>query len=130
MSTMAEKRDYYEVLGVARNASEREIATAYRKLALKFHPDSNPGDDAVTERFKQQGFWRVGLTSLEVRYAPMAMNSLKFGQLSQYRTTCGAGFARLIQRISPRSALNKRGDARAAVSTVELPIGFLTEVQS
>ena len=50
---MAAKRDYYEVLGVARTAGEREIAGAYRKLAIKYHPDSNPGDEDATERFKE-----------------------------------------------------------------------------
>ena len=50
---MSEKRDYYEILGVQRDASEKEIAGAYRRLALKFHPDSNPGDEAATERFKE-----------------------------------------------------------------------------
>ena len=46
------KRDYYEVLGVAKNASEREISKAYRKLAVKFHPDSNPGDEEASANFK------------------------------------------------------------------------------
>jgi molecular chaperone DnaJ len=53
MSTMASKRDYYEVLGVKRDASERAIATAYRKLAVKYHPDSNPGDAEAIEKFKE-----------------------------------------------------------------------------
>lgn len=47
------KLDYYEVLGVSRDASGREISSSYRKLAVKFHPDSNPGDEEATIKFKQ-----------------------------------------------------------------------------
>ena len=53
MSVMASKRDYYEVLGVSRDASEKEIAAAYRKLAIRYHPDSHPGDEDATEKFKE-----------------------------------------------------------------------------
>jgi molecular chaperone DnaJ len=50
---MSQKRDYYEVLGIAKNANEGEIKKAYRKLALKYHPDKNPGDAAAEDKFKE-----------------------------------------------------------------------------
>ena len=50
---MAEKRDYYEVLGLNKGASEEEIKKAFRKMALKYHPDRNPGDKDAEEKFKE-----------------------------------------------------------------------------
>lgn len=50
---MADKRDYYDVLGVGRNASADELKKAYRSLARKYHPDVNPGDESAEEQFKE-----------------------------------------------------------------------------
>jgi len=52
METKGKGKDYYEVLGVARTANQGEIKQSYRKLAMKYHPDKNPGDEEAAERFK------------------------------------------------------------------------------
>src|ERR1700728_2336101 len=52
-NTRVSKADYYEVLGVARDCSDQELKSAYRKQALKYHPDRNPGNHASEEKFKE-----------------------------------------------------------------------------
>ena len=54
MATMADKRDYYEVLGIRKDASKDEIKKNYRKLALQYHPDRNQGDKDAEDKFKKR----------------------------------------------------------------------------
>ncbi|MGC9159258.1 MAG: molecular chaperone DnaJ [Terracidiphilus sp.] len=68
-NTRVDKADYYEVLGVSRDASEQELKSAYRKQALKFHPDRNPGDHMAEEKFKQASEAYQVLSDAEKRAA-------------------------------------------------------------
>jgi molecular chaperone DnaJ len=64
---MSEKRDYYEVLGLSKNANEADIKKAYRKLAIKYHPDKNPDDASAEEKFKEAAAAYEVLSSSEKR---------------------------------------------------------------
>lgn len=77
-----DKRDYYEVLSVAKNASGDEIKKAYRKLAMKFHPDKNPDDKSAEEKFKEAAEAYEVLSNSEKRakYDRFGHNGLRGGQ--------------------------------------------------
>ena len=102
-------KDYYKILGVDKNASQKDIQKAYRKLARKFHPDVNPGDQSAEEKFKEINEANEVLSDSEKRkqydelssyyqkygrtpnaYGPTGtadQNGRDFGRRSQYRTT-------------------------------------------
>jgi molecular chaperone DnaJ len=78
------KADYYEVLGVTREANDQELKSAYRKLALKYHPDRNPGDRAAEERFKEASEAYQVLSDADKRaaydrYGEAGLNGQGFG---------------------------------------------------
>jgi len=68
-NTRVSKADYYEILGVSRDCSEQELKSAYRKQALKYHPDRNPGDHASEEKFKEASEAYQVLSDAEKRAA-------------------------------------------------------------
>lgn len=68
---MADKRDYYEVLGVDRNADDATLKRAYRKLAKKYHPDTNPGDKDAEAKFKEASEAYAVLSRARIRDVSM-----------------------------------------------------------
>jgi len=85
------KRDYYEVLGVSRNASEDDLKKAYRKLAVKFHPDKNPGDKQAEESFKELGQAYEALSDPQKRAAYDQYGHDAFDPRARARGGGGAG---------------------------------------
>ena len=92
---MAEKRDYYEVLGVSKGASDDEIKRSYRKLAKKYHPDVNPGDKEAEAKFKEIGEAYEVLSDAEKksRYDQFCFGGMGFDDLGDiFGSMFGGGF--------------------------------------
>ena len=86
------KRDFYEVLGVSKNADEKAIKSAYRKLAMANHPDRNAGDEAAAERFKEASEAYEVLKDSQKRAAYDQMGHAAFEQSGGFGGGGGAGF--------------------------------------
>ena len=89
---MASKRDYYEVLQVSKTASAEEIKRAYRKMAVQFHPDKNPGDASAEEKFKELGEAYDVLSDSEKRAAYDRFGHNAFAQGGGAARGGGGGF--------------------------------------
>ncbi len=142
-----EYKDYYKILGVDKNASQEEIKKAYRKLAVKYHPDKNPGDKKSEEKFKEVSEANDVLsdTAKRKKYDEVGSNWQQYAQQNygqdrnsgQYRTrksrqysnTDETGFSDFFESIfgfgdSRRSSVQMKGEDYSAETTITLEEAF------
>ena len=142
-----EKRDYYEVLGVPKSATEEEIKKAYKKLARKYHPDMNPGDKEAEEKFKEVNeanevlsdpdkkarYDQFGFAGVDPSYGAGAQGGYGpgdfggFGDLGDiFGSFFGGGFGGTRQRTGPQRGESIR--ASVAISFTEAAFGCEKEI--
>ncbi|HET7746015.1 MAG TPA: molecular chaperone DnaJ, partial [Vicinamibacteria bacterium] len=136
MTAKTQKTDYYEVLGIAREASEAEIKSAYRKLALKHHPDRNPGNKEAEEKFKEAAEAYAVLSDPDKRqrydaYGHAGLGGAAFdpNAFSDFADILGDffGFGDLFGRR--RSGPRRGGDLRYTLDLTLREAAFGTETQ-
>ncbi len=109
------KRDYYEVLGVERTVEIEEIKKAYRRLAVKYHPDKNPGDKAAEEKFKELGEAYEALSDPQRRAAYDQYGHAAFDPRMRGRRAAASMIRRTFSaRCSARAAASSRNCSAAA----------------
>jgi len=139
---MTQKRDYYEILGLDRNASEEEIKKSYRKLAMQYHPDRNPGNQEAEERFKEAAEAYEVLSDQEkrdiyTRYGHEGLSGVGYRGFSGFEDIFSSfgdifgdvfGFSsgRSRSRTGARAGADLRYDLR--VSFMDAALGTSTEI--
>ena len=139
---MAQKRDYYEILGVERNASEEEIKRNYRKLAMQYHPDRNPGNGKAEEMFKEAAEAYEVLSDQEKRdiysrYGHEGLSGVGYRGFSGFEDifssfgnifgdVFGFNTGRSRSRAGARAGADLRYDLR--VSFMDAALGATTEI--
>lgn len=139
---MSNKRDFYEVLGVAKNATQEEIKKAYRKVAMQFHPDRNPGDKSAEEKFKEaaEAYEILSDAEKKAQYDRFGHNAFSQGRggggsysgggmnmddiFSQFGDIFGdEGFGSFFGNRSGRSG-GQRGGSRGSNLRVKIKLNF------
>ncbi len=137
---MVTKRDYYEVLGVSRNADDNELKATYRKLALKYHPDRNPGDKEAEEKFKEAAEGYEVLRDHQKReiYDQYGHRGLEgtgftgFGDFDDIFSSFGGIFEDFFgfsTRRRPKSRAQKGADLRYDLTLTFMEAAFGTETK-
>ncbi|MEE8217389.1 MAG: molecular chaperone DnaJ, partial [Vicinamibacteria bacterium] len=125
---MTPKRDYYEVLGLPRSTSEQEVKSAYRRLALKYHPDRNPGDQRAEERFKEaaEAYGVLGDPEKRRRYDTFGHAGLGGAAGGGFDPTIFADFSDILGDFFGFGDLfgRRRGPRRGADLRYNLDISF------
>ncbi|MEA3489710.1 MAG: molecular chaperone DnaJ [Candidatus Omnitrophota bacterium] len=134
-------KDYYELLGVDRNASGEEIKKAYRKLAVKHHPDKNPGDPGAEEKFKNISHAYEILSDQDKRrrYDQFGESAFQYGggggfgafhdPFDIFREVFGGGFGDLFEGIFGFGGPKRKGPARGRDLEYTMEIDFLEAVK-
>jgi molecular chaperone DnaJ len=126
------KKDYYEVLGVPRNASEEDIKKAFRQMARKYHPDLNPGNKAAEEQFKEvnEAFQVLSDPQKKAQYDQFGHAAFRPEDFAGFRTTSfedlfrDFGFGDIFSVFGGREGQRTRGPQPGADLRYDLEVGF------